>query len=240
MDLPIAWFRTMDYHLSIKDLPADERPRERLFRFGPSALSNAELLALLLRTGAKGESALALAQRLLSQAGGRGGLRFLVEASLEELSQVRGIGLAKASLLKAALELGRRMAVSAETKAVVKSPRDVGNLVLERMRYLDREHFEVLLLDAKNQVLGLELISVGILNSSLVHPREVFKVAIKRSAAGMVLVHNHPSGDPTPSPEDLEVTRRLLEAGRLLGIDVLDHIIIGENRFLSFREAGLI
>ncbi|MCL4426106.1 MAG: DNA repair protein RadC [Firmicutes bacterium] len=230
----------MDYHLSIKDLPEADRPRERLFRFGPEALSNAELLALLLRTGNKGESALDLAHRLLSLAAKQGGgFRYLITASLEELSHIRGIGAAKASLIKAALEIGRRLAISTETKPVVKSPRDVGNLVMEKMRYLDREHFEVLLLDTKNQVLAMELISVGTLNSSVVHPREVFKVAIKRSAAGIVLVHNHPSGDPTPSRDDLEVSRRLVEAGRLLGIDVLDHVIIGDNRFLSFKEAGL-
>jgi DNA repair protein RadC len=226
-----------EYHLTIKDLPRDIRPRERLLAAGPNALSNSELLAIILGTGNRQESALNLAGRLLSPFG----LRFLVEASIEELSAIKGIGEAKATQIKAALELGKRMAAGGgEARASVCSPQDAGNLVMEDMRYLDRESFRVILLDTKNHVLGIETVSLGSLNASIVHPRELFRHAIRRSAAAVILVHNHPSGDPTPSREDLEITRKIHEAGQLLGIEVLDHLVIGDNRFVSFKEKGLI
>lgn len=224
------------YNLTIKDLPRDVRPRERLAAAGPQSLSTSELLAIILGTGTRSESALALAGRLLSPSG----LRYLVEASLEELSALKGIGPAKAAQIKAALELGKRMVASTgAVRPSVCSPEDAGNLVMEDMRYLDRESFRVILLDTKNHVLGIETVSLGSLNASIVHPREVFRHAIRRSAAAIILVHNHPSGDPTPSREDLEVTRRIRDAGELLGIGVLDHLVIGDNRFISLKEKEL-
>ncbi|MCL6451474.1 MAG: DNA repair protein RadC [Acetobacteraceae bacterium] len=227
----------------MKDLPPEERPRERLLSQGASALSNAELLAIVIRTGSSRETALELARRVLVEgarrSGGRGspaaGLRYLLDATVQELSGLNGMGPAKVAQIKAALELGRRLA-SPGVRPTVKSPRDVADLVMERMRYLDREHFQVVLLNTRNQVLGVELVSVGTLSSSVVHPREVFKAALRRSAAAIILVHNHPSGDPTPSPEDVGLTRRLSQGGHLLGVEVLDHVVIGDGCFVSLRE----
>lgn len=226
------------YWVNIKSLPAEMRPRERLAAGGPEALSSAELLAIILRTGWREESALALAQRLLARPRG---LRYLAEAGYAELAALKGMGPAKAAQVKAAVELGRRLAQAGQAaRTVIRSPLDVAALFMEEMRYLDREHFRVLLLNTKNQVLAQEKVSVGSINSSIVHPREVFKRAIKESAAALILVHNHPSGDPAPSREDLEVTKRLMEAGKILGIAVLDHVIIGDGRYLSLREKGLL
>lgn len=285
--------------LRIAELEISERPRERLVRLGAQALSNAELVAILLRTGTPGASALEVGQRLLAlgrtegmpaegpaggaaaagaagaagtggaagaggaaAAGGAAGiggaaaaggadgtggrrseqdlgLRYLVTCALDDLRRVPGVGLAKAVQIKAAVELGRRIATASAARVAVRSPRDVSGLVMEEMRYLDREQFRIVLLDSKNQVLGLKVVSVGSLSSSIVHPREVFKEAITRSSAAVILVHNHPSGDPTPSQEDIEVTRRLADAGRLLGIEVLDHIVVGDNRYVSFKEKGI-
>lgn len=228
----------MDYRWTIKDLPVEMRPREKMQSQGPEALSDGELLAILIRVGGRSESALDLANRLLAQPQG---LRFLVEATIEELSRIKGIGLAKASQIKAAVELGRRISLDrGEIRPVIRSPEDVAALLMEKMRFLDREHFQVLTLNTKNQVLGIETAFIGSLNSSIVHPREIFKEAIRRSAAALILVHNHPSGDPNPSPEDLAVTRRLQEAGQLLGIEVLDHVIIGDQRFYSLKQQGNI
>lgn len=232
----------------MKDLGDDERPRERLSKLGAGALSCAELVAILLRTGTSGASALDVAHRVLALGKEEGtarsgaeqfGLRFLVTSTLDDLRRVSGVGPAKAAQLKAAVELGRRIATATATRAVVRSPQDISSLVMEEMRYLDREQFRIVLLDAKNHVLGVRIVSVGSLSSSIVHPREIFKEAIARSSAAIILVHNHPSGDPTPSQEDVEVTRRLVEAGRLLGIEVLDHVVVGDNRFVSFKEKGI-
>lgn len=223
---------------TIKDLPAAERPRERLLAQGPEALSNTELLAILLRTGRRGVTALQLAHELLSHGEKADGdeLQHLLHSPVAELAARCGIGLAKAAQLKAAVELGARVQRTRPERVRIRQPDDAAQLVMESMRQLDREHFKIILLDTKNQVLGVEAISIGSLNSSIVHPREIFKAPIRRSANAIILVHNHPSGDPTPSPEDREVTRRLVEAGRLLGIEVLDHIIIGDRRFVSLRE----
>ncbi len=232
----------------MRDLGESERPRERLVRFGAASLSNAELVAILLRTGTSGASALDVAQRVLALGNEEGaprsgeqdlGLRHLVTSTIEELRGVPGVGQSKAAQLKAAVELGRRITSASAARACVRSPEDVSTLVMEEMRYLDREQFRIVLLDAKNHVLGVRIVSVGSLSSSIVHPREIFKEAIARSSAAIILVHNHPSGDPTPSQEDLEVTRRLVEAGRLLGIEVLDHIVVGDNRYVSFKEKGI-
>lgn len=227
----------MDYR-SFKDLPEELLPRERLFQLGPEALSNREILAILLRTGIKGENVLTLSERILSDVGGLGALARL---TVHELETIHGLGKAKAAEVKAAMELGRR-SVSADplTRPVVNSPQDVAHLVMEEMRYLDREHFRLISLSTKNHVLGISSVSVGSLNSSLVHPRECFKEAIRRNANAIILLHNHPSGDPTPSREDIEVTERIAEGGRILGIDVLDHIIIGDNRYISLKERGIL
>lgn len=227
-----------EYYPKIKELPPDLRPRERMLEAGPGSLSNAELLAILLRTGNNEESALQMAHRLLTN---KGGLRFLGEAQLRELMSIKGVGLAKASQIKAAVELGRRIvALKGDSRTVVKSPGDVAALVMDEMRFLDREHFQILCLNTKNHVTARETVSIGGLDSSLVHPREVFKNPIKWSAAAIILIHNHPSGDPSPSKEDVAVTTRLVEAGRILGIGVLDHIIIGDDRYCSLKEKGLI
>lgn len=231
----------VEYHLTIKDLPEGERPRERLLKYGAENLTDAELLAIIIRTGSRSETAVNLSQRLLLGEKGVNGLRFLVEASIEELGKIKGIGIAKAAQIKAAIEIGKRLAsLSQSERPVIKYPGDVRNLLMEEMRYLDKEYFKIILLNIKNQVIHVEDVSVGSLNSSIVHPREIFKIAIRRSSAALILVHNHPSGDPTPSGEDVEITRRLVESGKLLGIDVLDHVIIGDGRYTSLKEKGLI
>ncbi|WP_010270861.1 RadC family protein [Paenibacillus senegalensis] len=226
----------MESYLSLHEIPQEDRPRERMQRFGAQVLSNSELLAILLRTGSYQESAVTLAQRLLSEAGS---LHGLVGMSVEQLTQLKGIGLAKALQVKAGIELGRRLAASSqEAKVQIRSPRDVFSLLSEEMRYLQKEHFVCLFLNTKNHVLARETLSIGSLNASIVHPREVFHAAIRRSSASIICVHNHPSGDPSPSPEDIEVTARLADAGRIVGIEVLDHIIIGDNKYCSLKEKG--
>ncbi|MEW5954842.1 MAG: DNA repair protein RadC [Bacillota bacterium] len=222
----------------MREIPLDLRPRERLINEGPEALSDIELLAILVRTGTASASAVTVATALL---GRFGDLRTLLQSSAEELSSVKGIGPAKAAQIKAALEIGRRVsATSAGVRVSIRSPEDAAGIVMEEMRHLDREHFYALILNTKNQVIARERISVGTLNTSTVHPRELFKAAIRRSAAAIILVHNHPSGDPSPSGEDREVTVKLVEAGKIMGIQVLDHIIIGDNIFVSFKAEGLL
>lgn len=225
------------HHMSIKEYPENVRPREKLLALGPEALSDQELLAILLRTGVHEKSALDMAQDLLKG----GGLTALVQVSTEELEGQKGIGLAKAAQIKAALELARRLArQSLGPRPVIKSPQDAAQLLMGEMSNLDREHFRVINLNTKNQVIAVDTVSIGNLSASLVHPREVFKLPIKRSAASLILVHNHPSGDISPSKEDLKVTQRLIEAGSILGVDVVDHLIFGYNKFLSMREKGYI
>jgi DNA repair protein RadC len=226
-----------EYRVTIKELPENMRPREKMLAVGEPALSEAELLAIIIGRGTSSLNAIELATALLASFGGMRGLK---EASLEELTSHHGIGLAKGAGIKAALELGRRSARDIWHKTPIKSPEDVKNIVLEEMRYYDREHFRVLYLDRKGGLISMEDVSIGGLHSSLVHPREVYKTAIKRSAASIILVHNHPSGDPEPSKEDIEVSRMLIEAGRLMGIEVLDHVIIGENNYTSMKSRGLI
>lgn len=229
---------TGEGRLTIRDMPEEERPRERLLALGAEKVSNAELLAVILRTGTYRDTALDLAQMVLSRAGK---LRELPYLAVEELMEIKGIGPAKAVQLKAALELGRRMVVASRGYNVdITSPEDVFNYMMEEMRYLEQEEFRIILLNIKNKVLGVETVFRGGLNSSIVHPREIFRLALRRSAASLILLHNHPSGDPTPSAEDISVTRRLVEAGEIMGVNILDHIIMGEGRFLSFREKGLL
>jgi DNA repair protein RadC len=227
----------MQYTTLIKDMPLNMRPREKLLAEGETALNNHELLAIILGNGTKDISALELANRLLDT---YKGLRRLQEASLEELIQEKGIGPAKAASIKAALEIGRRISLDVEIRDLIKSPKDVEKMLIQEMRVYDREHFMVLYLDRKGGLIVKEDVSVGGLHSSIVHPREVFKTAIKRSAASIILAHNHPSGDPSPSREDIEITRRLVEVGHLMGIEVLDHVVIGENTYCSLKEKGLI
>lgn len=228
----------MSYHaVSIKELPEEMRPREKLVKLGEGRLDEHELLAIILGMGTTKINALDLAKQLMIK---YKTLRCLREASLEELTAEHGIGTAKAVSIKAAIELGRRLALCQEDKPVITSPEDVKMLVMEEMRYLDREHFKVIYLDRKGGIIIAEDISVGGLHSSMAHPREVFKNAVKRSAASVILVHNHPSGDPSPSHEDVETTRRLVEAGQIVGIEVLDHVIIGDNKYCSMKSRGLI
>lgn len=224
---------------TIKDLPITERPREKLCRYGPNSLSNAELIAIIIRTGYREETAIDLAQRILSI--DKKGISYLSNLTLEELTKIKGIGVCKAAQVLAAVELGRRISTHmGEEKIKVNSPNVIINLLMEEMRYLKKEYFKTIILDTKNQIISIENISIGNLNQSIVHPREVFNLAIKKSANSVILVHNHPSGDPTPSLEDVNVTNRLVEAGNIVGIKVLDHIIIGDNKYISFKEKNLI
>ena len=227
----------MGQRYTIKQLPPELRPRERLLAGGPSVLSDAELLGLLFGIGSQEKTAVELAGDVIS---GAGGLHKLFDASVHELKQVKGIGEAKACILLAALELARRLSVARNPgRPVISSPADVDGLLRGRIANLDREHFVVVLLNTKNEVIEAPTVSVGTLSSSLVHPREVFKPAIRASAASVVLAHNHPSGRVEPSREDREVTRRMVEAGGIIGIEVLDHVIVGEGYF-SMKEHGML
>jgi DNA repair protein RadC len=223
----------------IKELPRSERPRERLISLGARALSNQELLALLIGSGVKGESAMTLALRVLGQTDE--GVVWLNSASVEELSRIRGIGDAIACRISAAIELGKRMAECwAAERLSFNSPDDIAALFMEDLRYEKNEMFKILLLNVRGEMIGRELVSSGCISSSIVDAREVFRPAVRRGAAGVVLVHNHPSGNPTPSPQDVEVTKRLVAAGEVLGVNVLDHLIIGDRCFVSFRRENLM
>lgn len=225
--------------LSIRELPRSERPRERLVSLGASALSSAELLALLVGAGGVGGSALQLGQLLLAGAGGS--LRRIAMQPVAALTSTRGVGIARAVTVHAALELGRRLATEArDDGAPVRSPRDVARVFAPRLEDLPVEEFHVAILDAQHRLERDVTITRGLLTSSLVHPREVFREAIAERAAAVILVHNHPSGDPTPSADDRIVTEQLVAAGRLLDIPVHDHVIIGRGRYTSFAEAGLL
>lgn len=229
--------KMLEGHATIKELPAEERPRERLIRHGAAALSNAELLAILLRTGTKNESAISMAYRILKQ---DQGLRYLVNCDVEQLAGINGIGQAKAAQLKAAIEIGKRLsAFELGVDKPIKCPKDVADLLMEEMRYHKKEHMKLVLLNIKCNLISVEEVSIGSLNSSIVHPREVFNPAIKKSSASIIMVHNHPSGDPTPSSEDTAITARICEAGKIIGIELADHIIIGDGRYISLKEKGL-
>ncbi|SDE73400.1 RadC family protein [Sporomusa acidovorans] len=228
---------TMDKQLMMKELPAAERPREKLLAKGAQALSNAELLAILLRTGTKNIPVNRLAEQLLAKYE----LAGLASISPPELSKTTGIGLVKAVTLVAGIELGRRLNQREPgQRPIIRSPQDAADLVMPELRYQTKEHFMALLLSTKNHVIARAIISVGSLNASIVHPRELFREAISYSAAAVILVHNHPSGDPTPSQEDISLTKQLVEAGNLLAIFVLDHVIIGDGKYVSFKEKGII
>ncbi|MFL7891312.1 MAG: RadC family protein [Anaerolineales bacterium] len=220
----------------ITDFAESERPRERLARLGPKSLSNAELLAILLRVGVKGENAVQVAQRLLNTFGGVKGLH---RASFDEVCAEHGISTAKAAQIKAALELGNRMKHESIDDERIQSPDQAAQLILYEMSALDQEELWVILLNTRNHVMVIESIYRGSLNSSQVRVGELFKGAIRRNAASIIVAHNHPSGDPTPSPDDVAVTRAIVEAGRLLDVEVLDHLVIGNGRFVSLKQRGL-
>ncbi|MBP7693982.1 MAG: DNA repair protein RadC [Anaerolineales bacterium] len=222
----------------IADLPDDDRPRERLAAAGAGALNTPELLAILLRVGVAGENAVRLAERLLREVGGLSGLQ---RAGLADLCRIHGVGAAKATQLIAAIELGRRIALSApEDRPAIKSPADAANLLMYQLAAHEQEYLYVLLLDTRNRVIGRPVeVYHGSLNTSLIRVGEIFRHAIKANAAAIIVAHNHPSGDPAPSPEDVAVTRAIVEAGKLLDIDVLDHLVIGQHRFVSLKERGL-
>lgn len=221
---------------AVKNVPYYDRPRERLLRVGAVHLSDTELLAILLRTGTEKETAYELAQRLLSRFDD---LRGLAQASHAELIELKGIGQVKAIEMHAAFELGRRLTgVPRQSRASIRLPRDVADLMIPELAHLTQEHFVCLFLNTKNYVIGKQTIFVGSLDSSIVHPREVFKEAIRRSSASVICLHNHPSGDPTPSREDIAITHTLKEAGELVGISLLDHVIIGDGKYVSLKEQG--
>lgn len=229
----------MKESFTIHDLPLSERPRERLFHLGVEALSAQELLALLLGRGIKGESVMVTAQNLLSKFGN---LKNIAAATVAELSEIKGVGPAKAAQLKAAFELSKRLESYPPGASNIKisSPESVLKLVKNRLKGKKKEHFLIVLLDIRNHPIDVRTVSIGSLDSSIVHPREVFKEAISYSAASVIFVHNHPSGDPEPSGDDIQLTRQLAEAGKLLGIEVLDHLIICDNTYLSMKAKNII
>jgi DNA repair protein RadC len=221
----------------ITDIAESDRPRERLAELGAQALSNAELIAILLRVGVSGENAVQVGQRLLQDLGGLHGLH---QASFAEVCAQHGLGAAKAAQIKAAIELGRRLAAQEpEERVAIHSPADAAEMVRYEMGALQQEHLRVILLDTRNRVIAVEKLYIGSLNASTVRVGEIFRPAIQRSAASLIVVHNHPSGDPSPSPEDVALTRAIVQSGKLLDINVLDHLVIGHNRWVSMKERGL-
>lgn len=229
----------MKKSFTVHDLPLSERPRERLLKHGIEALSAQEILALILGRGIKDESVIVTAQKLLSTFGN---LKNIAAASMEELTKIKGIGPAKAAQIKAAFELSKRLEDSSDKgqKTTVKSPEDAIKSVKNQLKGKKKEHFLVLSLDTRNHLINTQTISIGSLDSSIVHPREVFKEAISSTAASVIFAHNHPSGDPTPSEDDIKLTKRLVEAGEILGIEVLDHIIICDKEYISMKSRNLL
>lgn len=224
----------------VRDLPADERPREKLLTYGASSLGNAELLAILLRTGTQQASVLHIAEEVLARYRDRGIVE-LVNMAPQELAEIKGVGLAKAATVVAAIELGRRLSMkAAEHVEAVHGPEDAARYAIPRLRHEQREHFVAMLLDRRNHILAMRDVSIGNQSASVVHPREVFRLAIQHSAASLIVLHNHPSGDPTPSQEDVAVTQRLVDAGKIMDIPVLDHIVLGGDKFISLKEEGMV
>ena len=227
----------VEYVPMMRDLAEEDRPRERLLKVGAQAVSTAELLAIIMRTGTGGENVLRLAERLLARFADLTGLS---QATVAELQTVKGIGPANAIEIKAALEIGRRLLAAApQERPKVTSPADAANLLMSEMMFLEQEHLRLILLDTRNRVLKTPTIYQGSLNTSVIRLGELFRAAIKENAAAFIVAHNHPSGDPSPSPEDVNVTRQLVQAGKLLDIEVLDHVVIGRQRYVSLKERGL-
>lgn len=223
---------------TVHDLPRAERPRERFKRLGPEALSAQELLAVIISRGSPKMSVMKIAQELITTFGS---INAVSRATIEELDAVPGIGLAKAIQIKACFELGKRQELEPERKEYhIENPQDVVDYIRKELRDKAKEHFKLILLDSRNKIIDIVNVSVGTLNASLVHPREVFEQAIKHHSASVVLVHNHPSGDCEPSDDDLAITKKLVESGKILSIEVIDHIIIGRNSYYSFKEKKLI
>lgn len=224
----------------VRDLPKEERPREKLIQRGAASLSDTELLAILLRTGTSSVSVLHLAEEVLAKYQDKG-LVSIMNISPQEIASVHGVGLAKAATIVAAVELGRRLSTRAAQKLEkIEGPEDVARYASPLLRFEQKEHFLVMLLDVRNRVLAMPTVSIGSLTASVAHPREIFREAIRYSAANMILIHNHPSGDPTPSREDIQITKQMMKAGEIMGIPVLDHIIIAGDGFLSLKEADCL
>lgn len=224
----------------VRDLPAEERPREKLIQRGAASLSDTELLAILLRTGTSSVSVLHLAEEVLAKYQDKG-LVAIMNISPQEIASVHGVGLAKAATIVAAVELGRRLSAKAAQKLEkIEGPEDVARYASPLLRFEQKEHFLVMLLDVRNRVLAMPTVSIGSLTASVAHPREIFREAIRYSAANMILIHNHPSGDPTPSREDVQITKQMMKAGEIMGIPVLDHVIIAGDGFLSLKEADCL
>jgi len=221
--------------MKIKDISQEERPRERLMKYGPRTLSNAELLAIVLRQGSQRENVLELAHKLLQ----KNSIKTLSRIKAENLKKILGIGEAKACQIMACFELGRRLAsFKQEKKVKINSAKDIAKIFLPEMSTLQKEHFKGVYIDARKNIIKEETIFVGSLNTSVIHPREIFQPAIANGTAAIILIHNHPSGDPTPSEEDIEITKQLIESGNILEIEVLDHVIIGDKKYFSLREKG--
>ncbi len=228
-----------DKRMRVKDLPSSERPYEKFEMYGPSALSDAELLAIIIRSGSRKERSIELAQRILGIK--KQGIRGIYDLSLGDLKQVPGIGRVKSIQIKAIAELSKRISkYNAEAKIKISSPGSIATLYMEEMRYLHQEHLKTVFLDTKNQIISDKFLTVGTVNASLINPREVFIQALRHNAVHVILLHNHPSGDPTPSHEDISITRRIIEAGDIIGIKLLDHIIIGDGNYISLKERGII
>ncbi|WP_105617982.1 RadC family protein [Vallitalea okinawensis] len=229
-----------DKHLTMKDLPDSEKPYEKSLQYGVNTLSDAELLAVILRTGSHKIKAVDLAHQLLLLDSEQPGLMGLIQRTPEELRTVKGIGEVKSIQIGAIFELAKRIAkLNAIEKLKINSPSSVAAMYMSEMRYLKQEQFRLICLDTKNQIIADKIMTIGSVNASIVHPREIFIEAIRHGAVNLIMVHNHPSGDPTPSREDRLITKRVVECGELLGIKVLDHIIIGDGRYISLKEKGI-
>lgn len=229
----------MKKSFTVHDLPKTERPRERLKKFGAEALSAQELLAIIIGRGSPKQSVMKIAQELLTTFGS---IEAISNATIEQLDAVTGIGPAKAMQIKACFELAKRKNLEPENNqdAYIETPKDVVNIISKELADKTKEHFKIIMLNTRNKVIGVSGISIGTLNASLVHPREVFKAAIDHCSASIILVHNHPSGDPEPSDDDLIMTKRLVDSGKLVGIEVIDHIIIGKDGYYSFKDKKLL
>ncbi|MFZ7120533.1 MAG: RadC family protein [Eubacteriaceae bacterium] len=228
-------------HITIPELPIDEQPRNKMSINGSENLTNAELLAIIIGTGNRNETAITLSQKILKFS--NNDLSYFINSSIEEIinnKDLKGIGFVKACKIKASLELGRRLNKQVKKCMKVRSPKDIADLLIEDMKYLKQEHFKIVLLDTKNQILGIETVTIGTLNASLVHPREVYKRAIKKNCSSIIVAHNHPSGDANPSIEDKNITKRLHDSGEILGIKLIDHIVIGYDNYVSFKEIGIL